>query len=403
MTENVTTQNSLIYASVKLAEQLCRCYVVAKQSRMSERVLEPRSDLWSRRDRKRAQAFEHQERQASQDKRYQEKKNREERQKKKKKLRANPAPRFATVKAGAVPPSQPQLQHSSRGDEQLWRYDRASGGVPLNAAHEQFYRAQPIEMGVKDSVGWGRFVSAMAKPLPVTFRVDLNRAAGVALAKRLASSEFTCMPLQRIAALEGSGENAWKVDTDRAGLRRESNLRPLHRLITREMGLGHLSRQELVSMVPALLLGALSHHRVLDMCAAPGTFLFWGQAALHFFAYCVAETSFFRRCVLFKGPVGPLMRPRPSNGNWNNIVLFFCLLLSPSPHSTHAHTIAIIHFPGSKSRQLLRIMRSHCNSTRRDADQKWRTPTGLLVVNDSDRSRVANMVRQLRRPVWHAL
>ena len=34
---------------------------------------------------------------------------------------------------------------------------------------------------------------------------------------------------------------------------------------------GHITRQELVSMIPTLLLDVESHHAVLDMCAAPGS------------------------------------------------------------------------------------------------------------------------------------
>jgi 16S rRNA C967 or C1407 C5-methylase (RsmB/RsmF family) len=34
---------------------------------------------------------------------------------------------------------------------------------------------------------------------------------------------------------------------------------------------GNISRQETVSMVPPLLLDIESHHKVFDMCAAPGS------------------------------------------------------------------------------------------------------------------------------------
>ena len=35
--------------------------------------------------------------------------------------------------------------------------------------------------------------------------------------------------------------------------------------------MGGVSRQEAVSMIPPLLLQVEPHHRVLDMCAAPGS------------------------------------------------------------------------------------------------------------------------------------
>lgn len=34
---------------------------------------------------------------------------------------------------------------------------------------------------------------------------------------------------------------------------------------------GNISRQEAVSMVPPLLMDIKSHHKILDMCAAPGS------------------------------------------------------------------------------------------------------------------------------------
>lgn len=34
---------------------------------------------------------------------------------------------------------------------------------------------------------------------------------------------------------------------------------------------GNISRQEAVSMVPPLLMNIKSHHKILDMCAAPGS------------------------------------------------------------------------------------------------------------------------------------
>ena len=34
---------------------------------------------------------------------------------------------------------------------------------------------------------------------------------------------------------------------------------------------GHITRQEAVSMIPPLLMDVKPHHRVLDLCAAPGS------------------------------------------------------------------------------------------------------------------------------------
>ena len=68
---------------------------------------------------------------------------------------------------------------------------------------------------------------------------------------------------------------------DRLGIRSEI-LRDLHSLITREVKLGHFSRQEEASMVPVCILEQLiendkqgkmrtSKMKILDMCCCPGS------------------------------------------------------------------------------------------------------------------------------------
>ena len=42
-----------------------------------------------------------------------------------------------------------------------------------------------------------------------------------------------------------------------------------HVVVTRYQG--NISRQEAVSMIPPLLMKIESHHKILDMCAAPGS------------------------------------------------------------------------------------------------------------------------------------
>ena len=43
------------------------------------------------------------------------------------------------------------------------------------------------------------------------------------------------------------------------------------RLVTKRLSLCNTSRQETVSMIPPLVLDVKPHHKVLDMCAAPGS------------------------------------------------------------------------------------------------------------------------------------
>jgi 16S rRNA C967 or C1407 C5-methylase (RsmB/RsmF family) len=67
------------------------------------------------------------------------------------------------------------------------------------------------------------------------------------------------------------GKNVWQIAADSPSLARNDGLEPLSKLLLREVDLGHVVRQELVSMIPALMLKIESHHNVLDVCAAPGS------------------------------------------------------------------------------------------------------------------------------------
>ena len=57
-------------------------------------------------------------------------------------------------------------------------------------------------------------------------------------------------------------ESRWKLRKSTTGI---------HEFICNERLCGNISRQELVSMIPVFLLDVQPHHRILDMCASPGS------------------------------------------------------------------------------------------------------------------------------------
>ena len=57
----------------------------------------------------------------------------------------------------------------------------------------------------------------------------------------------------------------------RKDIRRQEIYFRLHNFLVAETECGAISRQETVSMLPPLVLGVEPHHKVLDMCAAPGS------------------------------------------------------------------------------------------------------------------------------------
>jgi 16S rRNA C967 or C1407 C5-methylase (RsmB/RsmF family) len=64
---------------------------------------------------------------------------------------------------------------------------------------------------------------------------------------------------------------AFQLDLDRKLIRKHEALAPFHRWLVNLSERGVVTRQEAVSMIPPILLSVEPHHRVLDMCAAPGS------------------------------------------------------------------------------------------------------------------------------------
>ncbi|KAL2312464.1 Multisite-specific tRNA:(cytosine-C(5))-methyltransferase trm4a [Schizosaccharomyces pombe] len=64
---------------------------------------------------------------------------------------------------------------------------------------------------------------------------------------------------------------AFMLDISKEVIRKSPHLKALQEFLVLETEAGDINRQESVSMVPPLLLNVESHHKVLDMCAAPGS------------------------------------------------------------------------------------------------------------------------------------
>lgn len=64
---------------------------------------------------------------------------------------------------------------------------------------------------------------------------------------------------------------AWQLQLTRKDIRRSEAYFRLHNFLITETSSGAISRQEVVSMIPPLVLDVKPSHKVLDMCAAPGS------------------------------------------------------------------------------------------------------------------------------------
>jgi 16S rRNA C967 or C1407 C5-methylase (RsmB/RsmF family) len=66
-------------------------------------------------------------------------------------------------------------------------------------------------------------------------------------------------------------ELAWQVNLTRQDVRKNEKFQKFKQFLIDQTESGNISRQEAVSMIPPLVLDVKPHHKILDMCAAPGS------------------------------------------------------------------------------------------------------------------------------------
>lgn len=139
-----------------------------------------------------------------------------------------------------------------------------------NDAFEAYYTAQNI---VEESER-EEFMRYCADNLPMAIRINGNRATAPFLLKQIES--LRCDDKSNALhphPLTWFPDNlAWQWNNiDRRTVKKNGEFKVLKQwLVAREQH-GAISRQETVSMIPALFLDVQSHHMVLDFCAAPGS------------------------------------------------------------------------------------------------------------------------------------
>uniref|UniRef100_A0AAQ6A2E0 tRNA (cytosine(34)-C(5))-methyltransferase n=1 Tax=Amphiprion ocellaris TaxID=80972 RepID=A0AAQ6A2E0_AMPOC len=113
--------------------------------------------------------------------------------------------------------------------------------VKENKLFEHYYK----EQGLVPEGEFEQFMDAMREPLPATIRI----------------TGYKRYP----------DEQAWHTNMSRKIIRKSPLLEKFHQFLVSETESGNISRQEAVSMIPPLLLKIEPHHKILDMCAAPGS------------------------------------------------------------------------------------------------------------------------------------
>ncbi|XP_068252110.1 RNA cytosine C(5)-methyltransferase NSUN2 isoform X1 [Nyctibius grandis] len=148
--------------------------------------------------------------------------------------------------------------------------------VKENELFERYYR----ELGIVPAGEWGAFMAALREPLPATLRITGYRSHAKEILhclkekyfKELQDLEVDGQKVEMPQSLSWYPEElAWHTNLSRKILRKSPQLEKFHQFLVSETECGNISRQEAVSMIPPLLLNVNPHHKILDMCAAPGS------------------------------------------------------------------------------------------------------------------------------------
>ncbi len=162
-----------------------------------------------------------------------------------------------------------------------------------NAALESFYSAQD---GLCPKEEFADMMASLKTDLPASFRVTGFRSQAFAVRDLIEGKYFTQLTLDQPVSEKteetGTGESdekkpdnipppkclswypdrlAWQLCITRKDIRRQEAYYRLHNFLISETESGNISRQETVSMIPPVVLDVKPHHKVLDMCAAPGS------------------------------------------------------------------------------------------------------------------------------------
>ncbi|KAK2586633.1 hypothetical protein KPH14_011680 [Odynerus spinipes] len=151
-----------------------------------------------------------------------------------------------------------------------------------NKDFENYYKIQNVVPADK----WDEFICTMRKNLPVAFRITGSRSEAKVLLEIIKSDFFKEILNTNLKDSEEDADDkktilhclpfypeelAWQLQLTRKDIRRSEAYFRLHNFLIAETNSGSISRQEVVSMVPPLVLDVKPWHKVLDMCAAPGS------------------------------------------------------------------------------------------------------------------------------------
>ncbi|KAG8442522.1 hypothetical protein GDO86_011354 [Hymenochirus boettgeri] len=174
-----------------------------------------------------------------------------------------------------------QLSDTEKEERRRSREKTAwEGGYPEIIKENKLFEHYYQELKIVPEEEWELFMSSLREPLPATIRITGYKSHAKEILHCLKEKYFK--ELQNIE-VEGQKieapqpltwypeELAWHTNLSRKIIRKSPELEKFHQFLVSETESGNISRQEAVSMIPPVLLNIQSHHKILDMCAAPGS------------------------------------------------------------------------------------------------------------------------------------
>ncbi|XP_053323270.1 RNA cytosine C(5)-methyltransferase NSUN2 [Spea bombifrons] len=155
-----------------------------------------------------------------------------------------------------------------------------AGGYPEIIKENKLFEHYYQELKIVPEGEWEQFMSALREPLPSTIRITGYKSHAKEILhclknkyfKELQDIEVDGQKLESPQPLSWYPEElAWHTNMSRKIIRKSPELEKFHQFLISETESGNISRQEAVSMIPPVLLNVEPHHKILDMCAAPGS------------------------------------------------------------------------------------------------------------------------------------
>ena len=149
--------------------------------------------------------------------------------------------------------------------------------VKKNEKFERYYNALDIvPAGPERDAFW----STLRRELPNSFRFTGSKGHALSVRNNLVDRFFPLIsgikhegrPVELPKPIPWFPEGlAYSMTTPKSVVRKYEPFKEFQKFLVSETGVGNISRQEQVSMIPPLLLDVRAEHSVLDLCAAPGS------------------------------------------------------------------------------------------------------------------------------------